>query len=440
MPRAEQGKADAPVVLGGPTMDNTPEQEIHVSEAAEKIAILIADGLGDRPCAELEGETPLEAADTPSLDALALRGECGIIDPIAPGIRAGSDTSHLALLGYDPHRTYTGRGPFEAAGIGMDVRGGDICFRCNFATVDDKGVVIDRRAGRIDSGTHELAQALDGMEIDGIQVIFKESVEHRAALVLRGPDLGHKVSDTDPHEEGQKVGQARGEDEESETTARAVNEFVRRSHEILEDHPVNRQRVAEGKPSANIALPRGAGVAPHLEPFEQRHRLRGACVVEVGLIKGIGRYLHMEVPEVAGATGGYDTDEMALARATVEALGQHDLVLCNLKAPDLAGHDGSFARKIEAVRKFDRLAGHVASELGADAYIVITGDHSTPVSVRDHSGDPLPIAIAGPCVRTDGVREFGERAAAMGGLSRIRGADLMPILTNLVNVQEKYGA
>jgi 2,3-bisphosphoglycerate-independent phosphoglycerate mutase len=411
-----------------------------MSEAAAKTAILIADGLGDRPCPELDGETPLEAADTPNLDAVALRGECGIMDPIAPGIRAGSDTAHLALLGYDPHATYTGRGPFEAAGIGMEVRGGDICFRCNFATVDDSFVIRDRRAGRIESGTHELAQALDGMEIEGVKILFKESVEHRAALILRGQGLGHKVSDTDPHEAGAKVWEARGEDAASEKTARVVNQFVRRSYEILKQHPVNLRRREEGKLPANIVLPRGAGIAPHLEPFEQRHKLSGVCIVEVGLIKGLARYLKMDAPDVAGATGGYDTDEMALARAAVAALAAHDLVLCNLKTPDLAGHDGDAQRKIEALKKFDRLVGCVAQELGEDSLIVISGDHSTPVSVRDHSGDPLPIAIAGPGVRTDGVREFGERAAALGGLSRIRGADLMTIVTNLVNVQEKFGA
>lgn len=411
-----------------------------MTHATAKIAILIADGLGDRPCPELDGETPLEAADTPNLDAIAARGECGIMDPIAPGVRAGSDTSHLALLGYDPYQTYTGRGPFEAAGIGMDVRGGDICFRCNFATVDDDLVVRDRRAGRIESGTHELAQALDGLEIDGVQVLFKESVEHRAALVLRGADLGHEVTDVDPEALGEKVRQARGGDESSETTARVLNQFVRRSYELLKDHPVNRQRRGEGKLPANIVLTRGAGIAPHLEPFEQRHHLTGACVVEVGLIKGIGHYLKLEVPEVPGATGGYDTDELALARAAVAALDRRDFVLCNLKTPDLAGHDGDALRKIEALKKFDRLVGYVAEQLGAGAYILVTGDHSTPVAVRDHSGEPLPVAIAGPGVRTDAVREFGERSAAVGGLSRIRGADLMPILTSLVNVQEKFGA
>lgn len=405
-----------------------------------KAILLIGDGLGDRPVAELNGQTPLEAADTPNLDRIAVEGECGLLDPIAPGIRAGSDTAHLALLGYDPHRTYTGRGPFEAAGIGMDVRGGDVCFRCNFSTVDDDMTVTDRRAGRINQGTHELAAALDGTEINGATCLFKESVEHRAALIIRGDDLGHDVTDTDPHEEGAKVHQAQGGDPASEKTAAIVNQFVQRSHEILSQHPVNQKRVAEGLLPANIALPRGAGVAPHLEPFHQRYGITGACIVEVGLIKGLARYLQMEVIDVPGATGGKDTDELALARATVEAIGRHGFVLCNLKAPDLGGHDDDPQQKIGAAQKLDRLAGYLREQLGDRAFLAVTGDHSTPCAVGDHSGDPLPIVIAGPGVRTDAVTAFGERPCAHGGLHRISGGDLMNILTNLMVVQAKFGA
>lgn len=172
----------------------------------KKAIILIGDGMGDRPVKELGGFTPIEIARKPHMSKLAKEGECGIMDPIAPGIRAGSDTSHLAILGYDPYQYYTGRGAFEAAGIGLDVEKGDICFRCNFATVDeDTFVVTDRRAGRIREGTHLLAQALDGMTIEDVKLFFKESVEHRAGLVLRGEGLGHKVTDADPHQEGIKV-------------------------------------------------------------------------------------------------------------------------------------------------------------------------------------------------------------------------------------------
>ena len=410
---------------------------------ARKALVLIGDGMGDRPVPELGGKTPLEAARTPNLDRIAKEGECGLMDPIAPGIRAGSDTSHLAILGYDPFECYTGRGPFEALGIGMDVKPGDIAFRCNFATVDDNLVVLDRRAGRIREGTDELAKALNEAigEIDGVKCIVKESVEHRAALILRGEGLGDKVSDVDPHEVGQRIHKAEGEDEPSRRTARVLNEFVRRSHDVLSKHPVNEERRKRGLPPANILLPRGAGRAPHLEPFERRFGLKAAMVAEVGLIKGIGRYLGMTVPDVPGATGSHDTDVEAIAKAVLDALKGHDFVLVNLKAPDVGGHDQDPEAKVKDVELMDRLVGLILEGLDtSEVYIVLTADHSTPISVGDHSGDPAPIAIAGPDVRTDDVVEFGERACAKGGLCRIRGRDLLPILTNLLAAQEKFGA
>ena len=405
-----------------------------------KAVLLIGDGLGDRPVKELGDLTPLEAADTPNLDRLAKLGECGIIDPIAPGIRPGSDTAHLALLGYDPYQTYTGRGPFEAAGIGMEVRGGDTCFRCNFSTVEDKFVVTDRRAGRIASGTDQLAAALNGLVINGVTCYFKESVEHRAALVLRGEGLGHRVSDADPHAEGQAVLEAQGEDEPSCKTATVINDFVRKSYELLKDHPVNQVRQAAGEHPANIVLPRGAGIAPHLEPFEQKYGFTGAIIVEVGLVKGLGKYLRMEVVGVPGATGGKDTDELALARAVVEALKTNRFVLCNLKMPDLGGHDDDVQVKMAAARKLDCMAEHIFSNGGADLYLLVTADHSTPVAVHDHSGDPVPALLVGPGVRTDAVDSFGERAAATGGMGRLRGSDVMSILTQFLGTQEKFGA
>jgi len=405
-----------------------------------KGVILIADGMADRPVASLGGLTPLEAAATPHLDRLAAEGECGLMDPIAPGIRAGSDTSHLALLGYDPHSCYSGRGPFEAAGVGLEVKAGDICFRCNFATVDENLLLTDRRAGRINEGTKELAAALEGMTLGETRCFFKESVEHRAALVLRGPGLGHEVSDVDPHGEGKKILLARGKDEKSEKTAALLNEFVARSHEILRSHPVNLERKAQGKPPANIVLPRGAGVAPHLESFQARHGLTGAAVVETGLIAGIARYLSLDLPAVPGATGGYDSDELALARAVISALAEHGFVICNFKAPDLAGHDGDAAKKMECIERMDRLVGEVAAHLPAHTHLVVSADHATPVSFRDHSGDTVPILFWGPEVRRDAVKSFGERPCASGSLGRIRGQWVMPLLTNLLGIQEKYGA
>jgi len=405
-----------------------------------KALILIGDGLGDWPVAALGDRTPLEAAQRPNMNRLAAEGVSGIMDPIAPGVRAGSDTAHLAMLGYDPFEVYTGRGPFEAMGIGLDVRQGDVAFRCNFATVDDHLTVIDRRAGRIEHGTDQLAAALNGMVIEDVTVLFKESVAHRAGMILRGPGLGDKVTDADPHNEGLQVPEVTGADEPSRKTARVLNEFVRRSYEILRDHPVNAKRASEGLNPANIALPRGAGYAPHLGSFEEHTHLTSACIVEVGLVKGIGRYLSMDVIDVPGATGGLDTDVMAIGSAVIEALQTHDFVLCNVKGPDVAGHDNNPSAKVEIIERIDQMLGMILQDIPPETYIVVTGDHSTPCAYMDHSGDPVPLVLWGPGVRVDDVTDFGERTAAKGGMGRIRGKDILMILTGFLGVQEKFGA
>ncbi len=170
-----------------------------------KILLVIGDGMADRPADELGGKTPLQYAKMEFVNSVVKDSMVGLMDPIAPGIRPGSDTSHLSILGYDPFEVYTGRGPFEAAGLGMELKPGDIAFRCNFATVDEKLIVKDRRAGRIKEGTEELIREINGMEIDGVKFFVKPGVEHRAALVMRGENLSPYVSDADPHKIGEKV-------------------------------------------------------------------------------------------------------------------------------------------------------------------------------------------------------------------------------------------
>jgi 2,3-bisphosphoglycerate-independent phosphoglycerate mutase len=408
-----------------------------------KAVLLIADGLGDRPIKELGDRTPLEATEKPELDLLAVQGECGLMDPIAPGVRAGSDTSHLAILGYDPYKYYTGRGPFEAAGIGMDVKKGDVAFRCNFTTVDDNMVITDRRAGRITNGADQLAAAVNGMEIDGIQVIFKESVAHRGALILRAPGLGADITDTDPHHEGAAVLQCEAidhNDAAGKKTAAAVNEFVKRSHEILKDHPVNKERIAQGLKPANIILPRGAGIGPNMESFQDEHKLKAACVAETGLINGVARYVGMDIVKVPGATGGPDSNLINMAAEIIEALKGHDFVLCNVKGADVAGHDNKPEVKMDMVMKIDEMVGYLMSNVPDNTYIVLTADHSTPCALMDHSGDPVPIVFWGEGVRVDKCDQFDERSVTSGGLGRIKGIDLMKILTQLMNVADKFGA
>jgi 2,3-bisphosphoglycerate-independent phosphoglycerate mutase len=409
-----------------------------------KILILLCDGVADRPVEELDGKTPLEAARTPNFDRLARRGENGILDPVAPGVRPGSDTAHLALLGYDPYEYYTGRGPFEALGVGMDVRPGDVAFRCNFATVEERDgelFVTDRRAGRITEGTAELAAPLNGVELDGVTCFIKESTAHRAALVLRGEGLGAAVSDADPHEEGAAVGRAVGATPEDEKTAAIVNEFVALSYETLKGHAVNREREKLGLPPANIILPRGAGLAPHIPHLTQLYDLTAAAVVEVGLIRGIARYCGLDVvPLPEAVNGGLDTDLAAFMAATAEAVGKYDLVLANVKGPDVAGHDGDAAAKVAVIERIDAAAGPLLDGLPAGCHVAVLGDHATPVAVRDHSGDPVPVVFWGPAVRTDAVETYGERPAATGGAGRLRGRDLLPILLNLADRAEKFGA
>lgn len=410
---------------------------------ALKIVFIVCDGMGDRPVVELGGRTPLEAAETPWMNMLALRGENGIVDVIAPGVRPGSDTGHLAVLGYDPYEYYTGRGPFEAMGVGLELIPGDIAFRLNFATVEERGgklIVLDRRAGRITERTDELARAVNGLEIKKLRFFVKESTAHRAALVVRGEGAGHAVTDVDPHETGVQILKAEGKGEADALTARAVNEFVRRTYEILSAHPVNVERMERGEPPANILLPRGAGLAPEVPPFGDRYGMTGAAAAEVGLIRGIARYVGLDVLGLSDAvTGGLGSDFQALFENALSALGAVDFLLVNAKGPDVAGHDGDVAAKVAVIERIDAALGPFVKEVSGNV-IALLADHSTPCAVRDHSGDPVPFVLSGPGVRVDDVTTFGERNAARGGAGRLRGTDVLPMAMQLAGRSHKFGA
>ncbi len=404
-----------------------------------KMMMIICDGLGDRPVPELNGQTPLQAAHCDSFDWFAKNGICGLMDTIAPGIPPGSDTAHLALLGQNPYDVYSGRGPFEAFGIGMDVAPGDVVMRANFATVDDELKIVDRRAGRIRSGTGEIAQSLNGMEIQGAEIQIKEGTEHRAALVIRGEGLSPDIGNTDPHRSGCCPLKSEALSPGGEKTASIVEEFSKRASEILKEHPVNQKRESEGKLPANHILLRGAGGTAHLESLKDRFGISGAAVVGVMLVKGVCRALGMETLEVVGATGGVDTDMNAKARAALSALDNYDFVLLHGKACDVFGHDGDFKGKIEAIERLDEMLGIIKEGI-SDCCVALTADHSTPVSVQNHSGDPVPLAIAGPGVRVDGVEKYDEISTASGGLGRIQGKNLLPIMLDLAGRGEMYGA
>ena len=406
----------------------------------KKILMIVLDGLADRPVATLGNKTPLQAANTPNIDWFAEHGMCGIMDPIAPGIRPGSDTSHLAILGYDPHKVYTGRGPFEAAGVGLALEPGDVAFRCNFGTIDEKGLVRDRRAGRIKEGTSDLAKDLDGMPIEGVKVIFQEGTEHRAVLILRGKGVSPKVTDVDPHAVGVRYRKCEPLEPKGKRTAQMVNEFVERSKQILTDHEINKKRLEKGEFPANIILPRGAGVFPEIEPIEMRFGMKSAAIGGVTLVKGICKVVGMDIISVKGATGGLDTDMIAKGQAALEVLESHDFVFMNIKAADICGHDGDAEGKVKVAERIDKMMAVLKKELGNDVVLAVTSDHTTPVSVGDHAGDPVPLLIHGKDIRVDEVASFDEISVTKGIVGRIRGLDLMHILLDLAGRAEKFGA
>ena len=425
-----------------------------------KTLMLICDGMADRPLPKLANRTPLEIANKPNMDWLAKRGICGLMDTISPGIPPGSDTAHLALLGYDPFETYTGRGPFEAAGAGVELQAGDVAFRANYATVDGAFIVKDRRAGRI-HGTEQLSAAIEKIKLRGAQLVFRSTVGHRAVLVLHGKELSHEVTDSDPREIGRKVLQVGPLLHPPERpgpaypiiaggirrhivrrrrvakTARLLNDFSRKAHEILKNHPLNRERIQKGLPSANYILLRGGGIVPHLKPLYERFKIHGACVAAAALVKGVCRLAGMSVIDVPGATGSVDTDLNAKAKAALRALETHELVLLHVKGFDEASHDGNVGAKIQLIERVDAI---LSQFIDAADLIVVAVDHTTPVSVSEHTGDPVPILISGPGVRVDEVKTYGERSAAGGGLGRILGKDLMPTIADLMGKSEMFGA
>ena len=409
-------------------------------DSGKKILIVVMDGLGDRAVKELDYKTPLQYANTPNLDWFAKNGSTGIMDTIGPGIRPGSDTSHLAILGYDPFEVYTGRGPFEAAGVGLVGQSGDVAFRCNFATVDSSMNVTDRRAGRIkEPDTTELVKALKGLKIGDVECIVKEATEHRAVLLLRGEGLSPYVTDADPHGLA-KVGISRAVEESAEKTARVVNEFVKKSYEILNNHPVNIKRKMEGKLPANILLPRGAGMFPDIEPFEKKYGMTGSCVAGVSLIRGIGRICGLEIIDPPLCTGGLSTNMEAKAKAALAELEKKDFVLMNVKASDVSSHDGDAMKKVEVVERLDKMAGYLKENLPDGAIIVFTADHCTPVERLDHSGDPVPLCIYSENSLKDDATEFNEVSCTRGCLGRVLGKNLMSILIDKADRSEKFGA
>ncbi len=415
---------------------------------AKKALVIIQDGVGDRPIESLGARTPLEAAQTPNFDKLADTGICGLMDPLSPGIRVGTDVGMLALFGYNPLRVYCGRGPIEAAGVNLEMGKDDVAFRANFATVTDDGSIVSRRAARIREGTGALAEALDKMTLsDGTQVMFRAATEHRAVLVLRGERLSHMVTPSDPGPDmaGEKVLEIQASLPQSaaaQRTARLATEFSRKAREILQNHPINQERKRNGLLPANYVLLRGAGVRRPMRSLAERFNTRGACVAGESTVKGIAKMTGFAVISDPAFTANLDTDIMKKAQAALNALKDFDIVMLHLKGPDIASHDNDPAAKSRFLEQVDTACGYIMAKALAHDNVVfaLTGDHSTPCEVGEHTADPVPVLISGNGVLRDNVKNYGEHACSSGGLGRLTGNQFLLSVLDLIDVTYRFGS
>lgn len=405
----------------------------------KRVIMVICDGLGDRLIPEFNYQTPLEAAKTPNLDKLAQASECGLMHTLGRGRTPGSDTAHLTIFGYDIRTSYSGRGPIEVAGLGMKLKGGDVALRGNMGTVVD-GKITDRRAGRIRVVT-PLCEAIDGMEIDGVTFVVKPGTAHRAGVIMRGEGLSDAIIDADPHVPDVPIREVTPTDNspEAKKTAAVLNKFLAKSHEVLNDHPFNKERIAEGNLPGNYLLVRGAGQYKHVESFKERYDLTSCCIAGGGLYKGVGAFLGMDILNVPGATALPDTDVEAKFRKAIESQAKYDFIFVHVKATDSLAEDGNWQGKKEFIEKIDR-AVPILDGRTDDTLLVWTADHSTACEMKAHSADPVPILFNGGAVRRDKVESFGERAFAEGGLGYIVGLDVMPQVQNILGKLHLVGA
>ena len=396
----------------------------------KKIVFIVCDGLGDRPVKQLKNKTPLAAAKTPNLDRFAQEGACGTLLAIDEKTYPESHTAHLGLFGYDPKAYAIGRGPFETAGINMEIKPGDICFRANMGTVDDRLMIIDRRAGRIDD-TSEYAQLFNKTKIDGVTFLLKKATGYRVGLVMRGKGLSAHITDSDPHKVGKVLEvKPKNDSKEAKFTALVLNKFLTQSHRKLKELFSNKQREKEGKFPANYFLVRGAGIYPKIPSLQEKYGVKAACIAGAGLYKGIGKVLGMEVIEVQGATGKPDTNLKAKVSKMLELYQDFDFFYLHFKATDSFGEDGNWQGKKDFIERKIDPAIEPLFDL-QDALVVITADHSSPCVLKDHSTDPVPLLIWGQGIEADKVVRFSEKECKKGILGHIKGLDLMPKVIKL---------
>lgn len=419
----------------------------------KKILLIIFDGLSDRPVPELGGKTPLEVAKIPNLDEFAASGVTGVQNALPMDEYPTSEDSHFAIFGYDPKEDMPGRGVLEAIGLGVELEKKDLVLRVDFGTVDESFTVIDPRAGNIKS-VDKICEFIGEQRIGPFTFKIYPGLGHRAALIIEGAPVSKEikhhstiVSDTDPHKAKVHRGdtkvlipEAIENTTEAKMTAEALWSYQLKTHQMLNQYVENKVKKRSGLSPANFILTRGAGFLKKVEPFREKFNLHAACVAGAPLYKGIGKYLGMDVVSIPGATGGIDTDISAKLAKSIELLeGGYDFVFMHLKGSDVvAEEEGSWQKKIEFFEKADRAFEPL---IDFDGILCVTGDHSTPCILKDHSTDPVPIMIIGSkksdlkrsdfgaSLRSDlGKPGFNEVDCAAGSLGHLNGAEIMPKL------------
>ncbi|HSV72650.1 MAG TPA: cofactor-independent phosphoglycerate mutase [Chthonomonadales bacterium] len=369
--------------------------------------LLVPDGMADDPVLELGGRTPLEAASTPTLDRLARHGEVGSVQVTPPGMYPGSDAANMALMGYDPREYYTGRGPVEAAAMGVAVGARDVAFRCSIVTTDGERLT-DYCAGHITTPEAHALLEHAASRIGEPRMRFCPGVSYRHVIVVQ--DGSDAVTTHEPHE---NMGRPIREMLPAGADEALLRRLILSSLELLSDHPVNVVRRERGLPPGNLLWPWGQGRTPVLPPFKVLHGVTGAVVAGVDVVKGLGMLAGLEVLDVPGVTGDFDNDYVAQGTAAAEALRGHDFVLVHVEAPDEAGHVGSIAEKVRALESVDSLLLEALLKglRGVDFRLLVVPDHATPVATRGHRAGWMPYLLYGSDETQASGMPFHERAA-----------------------------
>ena len=390
-----------------------------------KYCVVIPDGMADHPVARLENRTPLEVARTPNMNKASRRGRLGLVRTVPPRMTPGSDVAIMSVMGYSPKKYYTGRGPLEAADMGVQLGPDELAFRCNFVTADAEDL-IDFTAGHISTAEADVLMQALNEEFGGQGVRFHTGTSYRHLMVYAGDD-DMELKTVPPHD---VVGEAMAGNFPRGRGAETVIDLMLRSVDVLRDHEVNRVRRDLGQNPADMIWLWSPGGTPEMEPFEERFGCRGAAISAVNLICGIARLIGWDVIDVPGITGYVDTDYAAKGRYAVDALGDYDLVFVHVEAPDEAGHEGDVKAKIRAIEQVDReVVGPIMAAMKdlPDLRLMVLPDHITSVQRGKHMRGAVPFVMCGAGIEDRSGMDYTEAAAAESGVLVERGHELMEL-------------